>query len=333
MGNFQVLIKTYRSILEKFHARKKLNLLFETRKKFTNNEINFYQFLDEMNFYNSILFDYSKYINKTDISKIEIEDEKIIFHTRKDNIKIIFDGTDMRGVPFEKINFFEYEKDELEIINQIIVDDMIILDIGANIGWYSMLFGKKYPKAFIYAFEPISELYRYCLENINFNDLKNVNIFNIGLSNFNGKQSLYFSPETAALSSNKNIIEYKNMQKEEVVVKTLDSFINEIELDKLDFIKCDVEGAELNVILGALNSIKRFLPVIFIELFHEWSIHYDYHPNQVINIFHELGYLSFIPNNGKIHEVKSYVGENFSKQNYFFLHKIKHKNLIEKLKV
>lgn len=64
-------------------------------------------------------------------------------------------------------------------------------------------------------------------------------------------------------------------------------------LDYINLIKIDVEGAELEVIKGALEIIKLHTPVIFVELLRKWSKAFGYHPNDVLNLLKDLGYQAY----------------------------------------
>ena len=70
---------------------------------------------------------------------------------------------------------------------------MIILDVGANIGWYSLLWGKKYPNSKIHAFEPIEETYNYLISNSILNGIKNVTFHKFGLSNVDDELIFYYN--------------------------------------------------------------------------------------------------------------------------------------------
>ena len=67
----------------------------------------------------------------------------------------------------------------------------------------------------------------------------------------------------------------------------LDDFVTKQKINKIDFIKIDVEGNELNVIYGATNSIKKFKPIILIEI--EQRVH-DFNINKIFDYILELGY-------------------------------------------
>jgi len=83
---------------------------------------------------------------------------------------------------------------------------------------------------------------------------------------------------------------------QECNVKTLDDFINKKKI-KIDFIKCDVEGAELFVFLGAKKVLLEHKPIIFCEMLRKWCKKFKYHPNEIILLFYKLGYKCFYINN------------------------------------
>ncbi len=332
MSKMEESFKKYCNYLSKFKQKpKKINPLEKLIDMHRRKQLDVYDFISKMNEYNKILYTFSSFIKNTDIEKIAINDDRVIFTTRKDQIKLLFDGTDMRGVPFEILNWGEYEKEERKIYDKIITDEMVIFDVGANMGWYSILFSKKSKNSIIHSFEPIEHTYNHCIENVKINNLKNVHVNNIGLSNKVGKEIFYYSPETSVLTSTKNIINYKNVNKINCSITTLDSYVEEFKIKSIDFIKCDVEGAELYVLEGGLRTIKNFKPILFLELFHEWSKRFGYHPSEVFELLLSIGYEAFLPINGKLELTKGYVGEDFDKQNYFFLQKRKHEKIISKL--
>lgn len=94
-----------------------------------------------------------------------------------------------------------------------------------------------------------------------------------------------------------------------------------------DFIKCDVEGAELLVLKGGEETLKSKKPVIFIELLRKWAQKFNYHPNEVIKFLKNLGYKCFIISNNNLIEVLE-ITETIQETNFIFLHEEKHKVII-----
>lgn len=138
----------------------------------------------------------------------------------------------------------------------------IFLDIGANIGHYSLLASKEGFSRII-CFEPDPDTYNRLCKNISLNKLKNVKAYNIGVGNTNGK--LPFSKDEFNTGGNrfvesKKVKQNKNQPLLEVV--KLDDFLpsHKIKSEDIDFIKIDVEGFELDVLKGmqkTLNSLSE----------------------------------------------------------------------------
>jgi hypothetical protein len=110
-------------------------------------------------------------------------------------------------------------------------------------------------------------------------------------------------------------------------VKRLDEFIDENPV-KIDFIKCDVEGAELLVYQGGLETIKRDNPIIFTEMLRKWSAKFNYHPNQIIDLMAEIGYDCFTVCDHNLSRF-SLMDDTTLETNFFFLHREKHSQQIQ----
>jgi FkbM family methyltransferase len=304
---------------------------FVEKKHYNNKILKKNEFIEQMHTkYHSLLFAYCQELYQTDISQIEISDQKLIMTIRQSGIKFVCDPYDQRTMPIEILNFGSYEKDEMncifELLNKI-TNNPNILDIGANCGYYSMHFALKYPLGKVYAFEPVPYTYELLEKNIFLNNFKNILTFNFGFSNKKQKEVVYFYEKGGGNSSLQNLSDREDVKKVICNFETLDSFFKE-RIETIDFIKCDVEGAELLVIEGGIELIKKEKPILFIELLRKWAQKFNYHPNKVLNVLIEVGYLpySFSPSGLKL---ISQIDESTMETNFIFLHKIKHQDLIE----
>ena len=139
----------------------------------------------------------------------------------------------------------------------------------------------------------------------------------------------YYYPEGSGNASLANLSENKGVKKITCQVKKLDDFINASSLG-VDFIKCDVEGAELFVFQGGIETIKNQKPMVFTELLRKWSAKFNYHPNEVIKLFKDTGYRCFTTKNGRLIEFFK-MDDLTIETNFFFLHSEKHKAKINSL--
>ena len=316
-------------IVDKPVSKNPIEILMD---KYEKGEIGQYDYIREKNRINRNLFYLSKSIKNTDIKKIEILDDDLIFTTRRDEIKLHFNGCDRRGVPFDILNFKSYESESEEIMLKLLKNSSVIFDIGAHIGWYSILLAKKNENSKVYSFEPIPYTFDFLRRNIEENNLTNVKIFNYGLSNENQQVDFYFFPQGSVLASQKNLIDCRKSKKIKCNVKMLDSFATEEQLNSLDFLKCDVEGSELAVLQGGEKTIAKFSPIILIELFHRWCYKFHYHPNDVLFLLKNLGYECFFPVKDKLIKIDNFNEEPKQERlNYLFLHKKNHQKEIEQI--
>jgi len=204
--------------------------------------------------FHSILFDLSDELANTDIAAIELTENKVCMLTRLDGIRIIVDNADHRTAPIEILNFNAYEPELGSVIRSLAPFMNTMFDIGANIGWYSLLVQKINPSAVIHAFEPIPVTFQRLKDNIDLNNTLNVYLHNYGLSSNSGTFPFYYYPEGTGNASLQNLANRDDAQVFECALMTLSSIQNELIINEaIDFIKCDVEGNELFVIQGGIN--------------------------------------------------------------------------------
>lgn len=151
-----------------------------------------------------------------------------------------------------------FEQAHLNNIKPYVKTDAVILDIGANIGNHTLYFINECNASKVYAFEPVKSTFKILQKNIRLNKLeKCVCLQNIALGNSEGKARIIYADEAGG-----NMVEADNSGN--VVIKALDNI--QI-LEQIDFIKIDVEGYELNVLMGAKKILKLNHPLIMIEIF------------------------------------------------------------------
>ena len=151
-----------------------------------------------------------------------------------------------------------------------------IFDVGSNVGLYSLAYQVIFPKSKVFSFEASDKLFQLLNSNINSNKPIGDKIETVNLAISNQKGLLEFgypTPEQHPRYDNeKNIINpglisAQSIGKKSFVVDSisLDEFVLEKNIDKVDFIKIDVEGHEYQVLTGAIETIKEFSPVIIFE--------------------------------------------------------------------
>lgn len=138
---------------------------------------------------------------------------------------------------------------------------LTFFDVGANVGNYSLQISSIFSGVFkIYAFEPSLETFKLLSKNVS--DHKQISIYPYGMSNEKVEGlTLYSNMLDSGLSSlYERNIDHKNIKLntiEKINLSTIDLFCSENKVDKINLLKIDVEGHELNVINGAINAINN----------------------------------------------------------------------------
>jgi len=109
----------------------------------------------------------------------------------------------------------------------------------------------------------------------------------------------------------------------------MDDFVNMHGLN-IDFIKCDVEGAELLIFQGAVETLKSRKPIIATEMLRKWAGKFGYHPNRIISFMAELDYQCFTSDGENLFPFPEMTDETIE-TNFFFLHQDKHEKQIKAL--
>ncbi len=303
--------------------------LFEMRSAYQVGKIPKQQYIEDMHRLHAALFDYVPFLRNTDIAEISITSEQIVMTIKESGIKIFCEPTDKRNIPIEILNLGAFEKDEFEMMKRLVREDFTVWDIGANVGWYSINLAKLFPQARLLAFEPIPSTYQQLLKNIALNQISNIKTYNFGFSNKADTLTFYFYPECSGNASSANLSGRDSVRTLSCPVKTVDAFAVESGY-KVDFIKCDVEGAELFVFQGGIKTIEQQRPIIFTEMLRKWSAKFNYHPNQIIELLTKIGYRCFVLQGNKLIDFHL-MDENTAETNFFFLHPSKHAALITAL--
>ena len=150
-----------------------------------------------------------------------------------------------------------------------------IIDAGAFTGDTSIPIAK-YTNKNVYAFEPFEDSFEILKKNINSNKIKNIIPVKKSLGNINGERTLYLSGDNVqGITSNANARDYDTKLKVEEI--TLDTFVKENNLE-VGFITADVEGAELDLLKGAVETIKSQKPILTISIYHKVTDFFDIIP-------------------------------------------------------
>jgi len=139
----------------------------------------------------------------------------------------------------------------------------IIIDIGSNIGVFSLYASKLAKEGEIYSYEPFNTHYSRLNENIKINNCKNIHAFNLAVCDKKGKRDLFISNQSSGMHS----IIFKKNSKEKMSINctTLKDIFKENKIKQCDLLKIDCEGAEYDILYNSPASILKKVKKIALE--------------------------------------------------------------------
>ena len=205
-------------------------------------------------------------------------------------------GTKMKLNISNLVDHCVYFSTEQKALNQFIKHlnpTDTIIDIGANIGYTTLLFSKACSSGNVISIEPSKELFQTVNDHLTLNEITNVKCLNIGLgaeektvqlykvSENNSGMNRIFEDETVPFSS------------ESITIKTLDNIVTEQNINAINAIKIDVEGYECKVLKGAYNTLKTKHPTLLIEIDDHNLREQQSSPDEVFKLLSDLNYSVF----------------------------------------
>jgi len=188
-----------------------------------------------------------------------------------------------------------FEKTEVALAAAFLNSGMTVIDVGANIGLYSILAAKRVgPSGSVWAFEPSAESLARLERNLTLNSCSRVRVFRMALADTpNTSMSLASDPGFG------DAYRYLRLQThssggnsgEVVPVTTLDAWAAANGVSRLDFLKVDIEGGEYRMFLGAREFLaSNPKAVIMFECEADWCARAGCHPRDVFDLLGSLGF-------------------------------------------
>jgi FkbM family methyltransferase len=157
----------------------------------------------------------------------------------------------------------DFEPEMSKLFHDDIRPGMTVLDVGANVGYYSLLAASK--GGGVFAFEPSTKTRALLLSHLALNNF-DVTVIPMAMSDSEGFADLHFAEgdETDTGASLDPV--HGSKKSERVRVSTIDRFVDFYGMSAVDVIKIDVERLEPKVLAGAARTIRRFRPIIYCEV-------------------------------------------------------------------
>lgn len=181
----------------------------------------------------------------------------------------------------------------------------IVFDIGANCGFYTLKFAQMVqPSGHVYSFEPMSFSFRKLESNCALNPSlqKYVTIEKRGLAEVVGEKSLAFTHSWRLFPKGEQI-----ESPELISFTTIDRYMAEKRIPQVDFLKIDVDGYEFKIISGAVETLKKFKPILCLELGTYTLERFGDHLESLLKFLESLGYWVYRENDMTRFESQSQI--------------------------
>lgn len=249
--------------------------------------------------------------------EIRADELHVITH---EGLRMVWHTEDVRSAPNIIMTQSQYEPADAPFLLAAARHSNVILDVGANAGYYALRFAHQGgPNCRVHAFEPVPSTFLRLSRNIEINQMTDRIVAHpFGFSRDSRSATIYlpaFSGNSAA--SLRDLHPSERSEKIEVPLRRLDDFCKELQPERIDLIKIDVEGAELSVLQGGLQALRTYRPVIFMELLRKWAKPFGYHPNDVIALLGAEGYRCWTVEAGRLTPFER-MDDDTVQTNFFF---------------
>lgn len=264
------------------------------------------------------LTEYVTLLGGSAVDAIEISERGIWMRSRLAPVWVACDPADRGNPPIVSVNFGSYEQDEFAAWRSLLPGGARIADVGANIGWYAAHAAAMDARASVVAFEPVPASFESLSRTVDRNELSNVVIENVAVSDHTDGIVLVVDPTIAGAASAYPTIALDHAVEIRVPSVTLDGYAADRGLH-FDAIKLDVEGGELAVLHGAEHVLGTDRPLVLCEMLRRHARAFGYHPNDILRFMDGLGYRCFSLSGRDLRPFDTMTEETVE-TNFFFLH-------------
>lgn len=191
-----------------------------------------------------------------------------------------------------------YEAKETRELEKLVRPDWTFFDVGSYFGYYSLLVSRlSGARATVHAFEPFRAHFELLLEHKRVNRFVNLHAHQLAISDRSGEVEF----QIPSLSENRGGGRIIADAEQDIAPETtqtvrtisLDAFVAEHDIAKVDFIKVDAEGAEPNVLVGSADTIKKFRPTMMIEVNPDNLARYGRKPEELSQMLRDFEYTPY----------------------------------------
>ncbi len=216
-----------------------------------------------------------------------------------------------------------FEPNEFVFLDRVLKPGMTFLDIGANIGLYSLFAAAKVgPAGTVVSLEPSSREFKKLQSNVELNGFRQVQLLRVAASDHAGSAELRIAnEEQAGLNTLGQFAHDTGLAGNETVrLERIDELGRRLELARVDVIKMDVEGAELYALHGAEETLKAFQPLLLLEMSDRSSAYQDSSSAKVWDYLESLGYRFFCFDQANGSPAPAALKANYDGENLIAVH-------------
>ena len=218
----------------------------------------------------------------------------------------------------------EFEKVLTQMVARLLRNGDVCFDVGANFGWYTTLFHKHCgTEGAVHAFEPVPVTFKEL--GINYQLMgkpENVFINNLALGDKNEEISINLFKDLPTGHASLSQQGRKDAVSFQCQMMTLDSYLEKQNIEQVNFIKVDIEGAELLFLKGAKKLFQQKIPPIFLmEMALRQTSNFDYKPDDLLHFISERAEYDFYTAdeiNGKLKQIKEFASDDIGANVFCF---------------
>lgn len=193
-----------------------------------------------------------------------------------------------------------YSREIVALLDKFLREGMTVIDVGANVGEIALASARRVGKrGQVHAFEPLSAVADILQSHARSNNLGQITLHRMGLSDRSARVPIFEScgqgiqgDDHAGLGSIYGSSVHQQAI-EEIEITTLDKLVESAELNRIDLIKIDIEGAELPCLLGSRRTLQKYQPLIIIEVQQESANVAGYEAHDILRFLHGIGYETY----------------------------------------
>lgn len=293
------------------------------RRQFLRGELDKHEFSRRMSEHHAALGAHVELLGDSDITAIELTKDGITLITRFGGARFPCDATD-RGLPsVVALDFGSYEAKDFSMLLSLMPRAGTLIDVGANIGWYSVHVALADSSARVIAIEPVPSSYRWLTAAIAGNALRNVTALNAAAAAEPGELVLFVDAGISGAASSAPSGGETGLEKITCPAVTIDDLVAQ-HGGVAHVMKLDIEGAEIFALRGASTVLANQRPVVFCEMLRKLTRPFGYHPNDIIALMRDHGYACYSAEGDQL-VVFTEMGEETTETNFYFLHPEQHR--------